>query len=257
MKQTEIAEKYQVSRSTVSDIATGRVHKTIPWPDGATPAPKRAGGQRKPIPDHDPTNRRIQELEADVVHLTEERNRARQRAKASAKLEGLFKSMSGVLTEKIIPIKPLPPAREKPRKKSLIEEHAVLHLSDAHSDQVVRPEECGGLETYDFPISCCRAERLVDSTLQWTQQTLAGSHYFPVLNVLAYGDFTSGEIHGAAQRSYFRKMMRNCLANVIGSAAGTSSTRRFDDCCPVPECLIWAAIWGWWRPIVCCMVRGT
>ncbi len=211
-KQTDIAKKRKVSRSAVSDIATGRIHKDIPWPVGYEPTPKIAGGQRKAIPDHDPTDKRVLELEADIVHLTDERNRARQTAKAGAKIEGLFKSMAGVLEDKVIPIKSLPPARKSFARKGRIEEHAVLHLSDGHSDQIVRPEECGGLERYDFPISCCRAERLIDTTIQWTQETLANRFSFPVLNVLAYGDFTSGEFHGAAQRSYYRRMMRNCLA---------------------------------------------
>lgn len=212
MKQTEIASKYGVSRSLVSDIATGRVYKDVPWPGGRPPTPKRAGGQLKPITDYDPTNRKIQELEAEVIHLTEERNRERQRAKSNAKTEGLFKAMASELTDQVIPIKPLPRVRNPFLSKKRIEEHAVLHLSDGHHDQVVTPEESGGLECYDFPISCCRAERLVDTTLQWTQQILGDRYYFPVLNVLAYGDFTSGEIHGAATRSYFRHMMRNCIA---------------------------------------------
>jgi len=38
-----------------------------------------------------------------------------------------------------------------------------MHLSDGHHDQVVRPEEVGGLEDYNFPISCARAERYVDT----------------------------------------------------------------------------------------------
>ena len=212
MKQTDIAAKYRVSRSVVSDIATGRIYKHIPWPDNCRPLPKKSGGQHKPIEDYDPTNRKILALEAEVIHLTEERNRERRRARSNAKMEGLFKAMAAELTDKIIPVKPLPKVRGTFSKKTRIDEHAVLHLSDGHHDQIVIPEECGGLEKYDFPVSCCRAERLVDSTLQWTQETLADKFYFPVLNVLAYGDFTSGEIHGAAGRSYFRHMMRNCIA---------------------------------------------
>jgi hypothetical protein len=212
MKQTEIATKYKVSRSLVSDIATGRRYKDVPWPEGHTEGPvKRAGGQHKPIEDYDPTDRKVQELQAEVLHLTDERNLERRRAKSNAKTEGLFRAMAGELTDKIIPIKPLPKMSKGLRKKGLIEEHAVLHLSDGHHDQIVTPEESGGLERYDFPISCCRAERLVDSTLQWTQETLKDRFHFPVLNILAYGDFTSGEIHGAATRSYFRHMMRNCI----------------------------------------------
>lgn len=225
MTQVAIAQQYGVSRSLVSDIATGRSWKDIPWPNGK-PAAKTAGGQRKAIPDYDPTNKRIQELEAEVLHLTEERNHERQRAKANAKTQGLFQAMAEELTDRVMPIKPLPPARKIFAKRGTIEEHAVLHLSDAHHDQIVRPEECGGLEKYDFPISCCRAERLVDTTLQWTQQTLASRFRFPVLDVLAYGDFTSGEIHGHASRSYFRKMMRNCLA------IGQLHALMYRDLCP-------------------------
>ena len=41
----------------------------------------------------------------------------------------------------------------------------------------------------------------------------AGSKfYFPVLWVLAYGDYTSGEIHKACERSYYRNQFKNCLA---------------------------------------------
>ena len=84
MTQVAIAKKHKVSRSLVSDIATGRAHKDVPWPNGE-PVPKRAGGQRKKIAEHDPTNKRILELEAEVIHLTEERNRERVKSKASAK----------------------------------------------------------------------------------------------------------------------------------------------------------------------------
>jgi len=210
--QRAMAVKYGVSRSMISDISVGKIYVDIPWPNGEAPTSKLSGGQNKPIEEYDPTNRRIQELEGQVIHLTEERNRARKHAKSNAKTEGLFTSMAEVLTDRIIPILPLPQARKYIEKSGLIEEHVVLHLSDGHHDQVVNPTECGGLEKYDFPISCCRAERLVDSIVQWTQDTLSNRFRFPVLDVLAYGDFTSGEIHGAAERSYYRNQMQNCLA---------------------------------------------
>ena len=87
-----------------------------------------------------------------------------------------------------------------------------MHISDGHHDQVVRPEEVGGLEEYNFPISCAGAERYVDSVVEWTQDTLAPKFNFPVLWVLAYGDYTSGEIHKACERSYYRNQFKNCLA---------------------------------------------
>ena len=47
--QPVIARKHKVSRSLVSDIATGRVHKDVPWPEGEPPCPKQQGGQHKPL----------------------------------------------------------------------------------------------------------------------------------------------------------------------------------------------------------------
>ena len=150
LSQPEIAKQYHVGRSVISDIATGRVHKDVPWPAGE-PCPKRAGGQRKPL--YDPTNERVMELEAEVVHLTEERNRERTKVKAGAKLAGLFKAITKEMDVRIKPFPVCPSAPRTPAKGKIVED-CVLHLSDGHHDQVVRPEAVGGLEQYDFPISC-------------------------------------------------------------------------------------------------------
>lgn len=209
MKQSAIAAKYKVSRSLISDIATGRVHKKVPWPAGQ-PMPKRAGGQHKALEDYDPTDKRILALEAEVVHLTEERNRERSARKAGAKTQGLFNALVSVMEETVKPVKALPSAI-KFKKKGLIEEHAVLHFSDGHHDQVITLEETNGFEQYDFNISCHRAETLVDTTIDWCINTL-NNFDFKVLWIPAYGDHTSGEIHNHVQRSYYRNQFKNCLA---------------------------------------------
>jgi hypothetical protein len=211
-KQPAIAKKFKVSRSLVSDIATGRRHKDIPWPEGYEPPKKKAGGQRRKLEEHDPTNERILELESEVAHLTEERNRERVKVKAAAKTQGLFRAIVKEMDNRIVPFRALPGARRPFAKKAPIEEHAVMHLSDGHHDQVISLEESGGLELYDFPISCARAERYVDTVVEWTQHTLAPKFNFTVLTVLAYGDHTSGEIHGHGQRSYYRNQFKNCFA---------------------------------------------
>jgi hypothetical protein len=210
-RQPEIAKHFGISRSLVSDIATGRVHTSVPWPNGFKPRPKKAGGQRKAIPDYDPTDKKVLELEAEIVHLTEERNRERQKVKASAKSAGLFKAIVSEMEQRVKPFVALPPALDF-RRKAQIVEHCVIHLSDGHHDQVVRPEEVGSLEEYNFPISCARAERYVDTVIEWCHDTLAPKFAFPVLWVLAYGDYTSGEIHKACERSYYRNQFKNCLA---------------------------------------------
>ena len=210
-KQTEIATRFNVSRSVVSDIATSRVHKDVEWPGGEPPMPKRSGGQHKNIPDYDPTDKRVMELEAEIVHLTDERNRERQKVKAGAKIAGLFKAVTAEMETRIKPFDTLPSIYQ-PREKASIIEDCVMHLSDGHHDMVVKPTAVGGLEDYDFPISCVRAERYVDTVIDWTQKTLAPTFSFPTLWLLAYGDHTSGEIHRACERSYYRNQFRNCLA---------------------------------------------
>lgn len=209
--QPEIAKRFRVSRSVVSDIATDRTHRDVPWPEGHRPCPKKSGGQHKPPTDYDPTHERILELEAEIVHLTEERNRERAKVKASAKIAGLFKAIVAEMDQRVKPLAALPPTF-RPRPKAQIVEDCVMHISDCHADQVVRPEEVGDLEEYNFPIACARAERYVNTVIEWTQQTLTPRFYFPRLVVLCYGDLTSGEIHRAAERSYYRNMFRNCLA---------------------------------------------
>jgi hypothetical protein len=215
--QPQLATKYGISRSLVSDIANGRAHASVPWPDGVTPPSRKPGGQRKTVL-HDPTDERILELESEVIHLKDELARETKRVKANAKVAGLFKAIVHEMDGRISRLEPLPPAWTSTVPNGRITEHCVLHMSDGHHDAVVTPEECDGLEDHNFLVSCARAERYVDRVLDWTQNTLSPTFHFPVLWVLAYGDFSSGEIHGAVQRSYYRNQFKNCLA--IGQLHG-------------------------------------
>ena len=201
-KQCDLAKEFGVSRSTISDIATGRIYKDVSWPNA------------RPF---DPTNDRIQELEAEVVHLKAEKSTQVAKVKAAAKTTGLFNAVVKEMDKRITPFAALP-SSYVPSGKKTISEHVVLHISDMHADQVIKPESVGGLEKYDFPVACARAERIVNTTLEWTQQTLAPKFNFPTLWILSYGDQTSGTIHKAAERSYFRNQFRNCLA--IGQLQG-------------------------------------
>jgi hypothetical protein len=209
LTQAEIAKENHVSRSIISDIATERRHKKVPWPNGK-PCPKKPGGQRNSI-DYNPTDERVMELESDIIHLTEERNREKAKVKAGAKVAGLFRAIVKEMEVRVKPYTRLPGIYILPSKAQIVED-CVMHLSDGHSDMVVKPEAVGGLEEYDFQISCVRAERYVDTVIDWTQKTLSPAFLFPTLWVLAYGDHTSGEIHRACERSYYRNQFKNCLA---------------------------------------------
>lgn len=206
--QDEIAEKYEVTRGTISAIQRDLIHKDVPWPK--RPKKKKPNGQHRKVPKYDPTDERILELEAEVTHLTDERNHARRQAKAGAKYQGLFKTAVEVVGEAIVPFESLPTAR-KQKRTNQVQEDLVFHLSDGHHDQVITELETGGLEEYNFPISCARAEYLIDTLVEYTQEHLA-NHSFRNLWVLAYGDHTCGEIHNHEKRSYFRNSFKNSLA---------------------------------------------
>ena len=201
-EQQRIADKHQVSRSTVSDIWCGRRHGR---------RNKSMAKSKEPVEKPDPTSAKIAELESDNVHLRDELNYERRKLKAGARQKGLFAAIVEEMDGRITPFRPLPRAK-KPKTKSNITEHAVMHLSDMHADQIVVPSECGGLEEYNFPIACARAERYVETVIEWTQDTLSPKFDFPSLTILSYGDHTSGEIHGHTQRSYYRNQFKNCFA---------------------------------------------
>lgn len=195
MSNAEIAAQYGVRRGAISDIKNDRAHKDVPWPNA------------KPL---DPTDERVKELEAEVTHLRDERNLYKRQAKAVAMENGIFQALTEVIEDKVKPF-PALPSQSKVYDGSEIEEDLVLHLSDGHHDQVVTLEETGGLEQYDFPISCARAERLVDTVIEHSQCHLP-NYRFRKLWILANGDNTSGEIHDGEKRTYFRNTMKSCLA---------------------------------------------
>jgi len=206
--QQNIARQFQISRSLVSDVATGRAYPNL----GGSCSCKKSGGQYKAIPAHDPTNVKILSLEAEVAHLKDERLYMKRQLSSAIKTHGLFTEILAETNSLIKPLTKLPDIVRLDPSPEKIEEPLVLHLSDGHHDQIVTHEDCGGLEYYDFPVSMRRAEIVVDTTLKWTQQTLAPSFHFPSLTILSYGDHTSGEIHNHTQRSYFRNIFKNCFA---------------------------------------------
>jgi len=187
--QKEVGEEFGYSRSYISDVCRGLV-------DG--------------ISLNEDTSE-IDKLKTEILHLKLERNLALKKLKEAAKQQGLFDCIVDELVDVIEPFES-PPLKAVSKPKGRLTEHLVMHMSDGHHDQIVVPSECGGLEKHDFSVSCCRAEKYVDTVLKWTQTTLANSYSFPKLTILCYGDFTSGEIHGAVTRSEFKNQFKNCLA---------------------------------------------
>jgi hypothetical protein len=150
-------------------------------------------------------------LQSKVVLLTEEKTAIARELKAAVKQHGIYRSLVEEMHAIVSPLDALPPAtdyRNGPEK--LHHETLVMHLSDEHADETVLPHMVGGLETYNMSVALCRAEKYVDTVLQFTQKTLV-NYQFDKLVILSYGDHTSGEIHGGVGHSENRNMFRNAL----------------------------------------------
>ena len=204
MTQQEIADLVGYSRSTISDIATGRIHKDI---EPQLLPVRLAAGQRKNL------NLEQQNLSliGEVQNLRMERNLLRRQLNAASKRGSVVESLVEELSPIIQPIPALPRVPVRRNSDRVINETLVMLLSDFHGDQIVTPEEVDGLEEYNFPIAVRRAEVLVEDTLKFTQETLRNFR-FQKLVLMGLGDYTSGEIHGHVQRSYFRDQFKNDLA---------------------------------------------
>lgn len=149
--------------------------------------------------------------QAKIANLTTDLRVCRKQLKSNIADLGIIQTLVSEL-EAYVPSLPAPQkwTDNRPRKGK-VEEHLVMHLSDEHADETVLPEQCGGLEAYDINVALCRAEKYVDTILQWALETLK-NHRFPVLHILSYGDHTSGEIHKVVEQSEYRNIFRNCLA---------------------------------------------
>ena len=219
--KAQIARDWGTSRSNVYSIAVGKTHREV-GPDvvgklgmpgdetvdltGARPEPAA------PVVPLDPTDQRVLDLEAKLLDKTNEIRIQNRVIKANSRTHGLLNAVIEELEPRIVPVKRLPSARVVRERDERIKEHLVVHLSDGHHDSVVDPESCGGLEEYNFDISCRRAENYIDKIIAHTQGDLGASYNFTDLTILAYGDHTSGEIHDAVSHSHFKNQFKNCLA---------------------------------------------
>jgi hypothetical protein len=203
-----IAREYETTRATISAIANNKRHADV--------EPRLTAGAEVDVRPVDPTDARVIDLASENDSLRAELALARRTAKAASKEHGLFRAMVEEL-HCIKPMKALPMDCLRRTTKSKIQESLVMHVSDGHHDAVVTAEETGGLEEYNFDVSCRRAERLVDTTLDFALNALS-NYQFEDLTVLLNGDFTSGCIHDAEPRSHYRNQFKNCLA--IGQLYG-------------------------------------
>jgi hypothetical protein len=149
-------------------------------------------------------------LESRIEALKQEKSEQQKQLVLLKKRAAFVEALIDEIKKTVVPLESLP-AIYVPEKKGKHIEDVVMHLSDEHMDEIVEPHRVQQLEDYNFPIACARAETYVNKVIDITQNTLS-NYKFENLWIFANGDHTSGEIHGAVSRSYYRNQFRNCYA---------------------------------------------
>lgn len=100
------------------------------------------------------------------------------------------------MLERIIPVVRFTPPKPQYSHKTgkLIEETAVLVLSDSHTGEIVRPDEVLGFNAYNFRIFKNRIKYIAKKVPFLLNQCMRGYSY-KKLKILLLGDMVSGEIH--------------------------------------------------------------
>lgn len=90
-----------------------------------------------------------------------------------------------------------PPPKYRPPKttKNVVTESLLLHLSDWHSDEIVRAENVFGLNEYNREAVDRRSTRIVDTVCEIKHRLESGGYRFPTLVIAVNGDMVSGTIH--------------------------------------------------------------
>lgn len=204
LTQQQIGDKFGVSRGLISNIARNKQYEDI---EPRLQAVKIPGGQQK----HLNLEEQNLALMGQVENLRQERNLRNRQLRAATARISIVDDIVERLAPIIKPLKPAKPFRIENGSAKVIDETLVLMLSDNHCDQVVTPEETDGLEDYDFLVSARRHEVMVEELIKWSQRSLS-TFRFKKLVIFGLGDYTSGEIHGHANKSYYGEQFTNDLA---------------------------------------------
>ena len=132
--------------------------------------------------------------EQRIAELRRDRDgKAEALRRSTATVEDLTARLA--LIQQVSDLNPRPPrwlAPKKPRNGH----HATIttSLSDTHFDEVVNPDELGGVNAYDRQIATLRLKRYFDRLVFVARDQMAGLTWDGVVLMLG-GDLVSGDIH--------------------------------------------------------------
>jgi hypothetical protein len=121
------------------------------------------------------TDRVLARRDHQLAEVRRERDSARQALKnAEAEHDAMAARLA--LVEQIADLDPRPPKWLTPRKTKTTAHHAIVTtiLSDSHFDEVVNPDEVGGVNAYDREIATKRLRRYYDLVCSMPRDYMAG-----------------------------------------------------------------------------------
>ena len=156
---------------------------------------------------------------APTVGMEEKRReRTRELAKERQELEAVageksFRSfLDRAFRESITPFKPPKIPLARAAKKKGIKRFPVLHLSDWHFEEVVKPEAVLGMNSYDMPTAARRMWRVTQAFRDWHHDLESSRYVMPELVVALNGDMLTGSLHGLERHSSAPNVIRATLA---------------------------------------------
>jgi len=142
----------------------------------------------------DTTDPATSRLETALAEVRRDRDAARHALKASrGEVADLIAQRD--LIQSITDLDPRPPKWLTPQKAPSAHHATVCTiLSDSHFDEVVNPDEIGGVNAYDRDIATLRLRRYFDQVCTVSRDYMAGVTFDGAVCMLG-GDLVSGDIH--------------------------------------------------------------
>lgn len=140
---------------------------------------------------HDELARRHARLRRENASLRRQLDRADERI---IELEGDLEFHDAIAGSTVEPPRWLTPKKAKGGHRATL----VAMLSDTHFDEVVNPDEVGGLNAYDRDIATLRLKAWAEGIITLARHYLTGVEYDGIV-VMMGGDIYSGNLHDLAE----------------------------------------------------------
>lgn len=165
------------------------------------PPPAKAAKVEKPVESAEDKAKRARELAIE-----------REALRAVEGEKSFRHFLDTLVRDAAFPFKPVAPPARASRGAKQTTRYPVLHLSDWHFEEIVKPAAVMGLNEYDAGVAARRVYRVVRAFLDWCRTQRAGGNAMPELLVALNGDFLTGVLHGLERHSSAPNVVRATLA---------------------------------------------